>query len=98
MSIDHQAGLSIYVPEDNVRGLSSHPSQRDEIFHRIGEAIAESLDDVLRGGFERLGFLPEETCRQDNPFDVARIGGRHRGGGGARGRTRRSYLVGSFVW
>ena len=97
MRIDHQARLSMHVTEHDVGGLASHSAQGDEILHRVGQPVAEALDDVLRGGLERFGFLTKEPGADDHALDVARIGGRHRGGIGIFREQRGRHLIDALI-
>ncbi|HET6789994.1 MAG TPA: hypothetical protein VFI35_00225, partial [Actinomycetota bacterium] len=53
------------VPEDDVRGLPRHASERDQVLHRAGHLPAVLLDDPTARLADRDRLLIEEPGRVD---------------------------------
>ena len=78
VSIDGQPGNAKRMPEHDVRGLAADARQRGQLLH-VGRHVAAVLgDEHLRHADQRLGLLPEEPGRQDQPLELGCVGPRQR--------------------
>src|SRR5437588_1741733 len=77
--VDGEAGHAESDAQDHVCRLAADPREGHQVLHPRRHLTAEALDEGPGGAQDRLGLLPEEAGRHDQPLHLGRIGGRQRG-------------------
>ena len=67
MGVHHDADVDAKsIPQDHIRGFSSHPGQGNQRFKLLGNITLMVLHQLLRRPVQELGFVPV----QSNGLDV----------------------------
>jgi hypothetical protein len=97
VAIDGQAGHAQRVPEDDIRRLSSHARQRDEVVHRARDFARVAFDHLSRHPDKRSRLRAEEPRRLDLRLELRGRGSRERSRVRIAGKQRRRDLVDALV-
>lgn len=69
MSVDDNTGRDAKsISQYNIRGLSSHAAQTQQVIHFLGNLTAININDPLAGSLNVLRLVSKESGRVNIPF------------------------------